>query len=85
MHIVQSLFNRLGYEVCSYSGRGMYGQSCLAAFVFTDHLGKICADLLEAAQSKNLSELVVAFRMMRTDNMGRQTVVYFPDIQYFNN
>jgi hypothetical protein len=63
----------------SYSGRGMYGRSCvgfiaepaivLAAFASCDaaRAGEIDVDLFELANE------------MRTDSMGYDTITYLPD------
>ena len=84
MHTIQKLLSQKEYEVRSYSGRGMYGQYCLATTILHSSIGEVCADLLEVAEQHELADLVSAFRSLRTDNMGNGTVVYFPGIKYID-
>lgn len=64
-----------GWEVTSYSGRDMYGATCLAVrgdidlFKLGLKIGEICEHI-----PNNLRT--------RTDSMGREIVVYWPSIPY---
>jgi len=75
----QELLQDAGYEPMPYSGRGMYGKYCIA--VRTGDIGHLFADVLSATKdnkSIQLDEVSDAFRSMRTDSLGLDTVVYFP-------
>jgi hypothetical protein len=69
-------------ETRSYSGRGMYGASCLA--VAADDVGDVIKQLACPA-----SEDPTMFRQVeqdldgiRTDSMGRGIVIYFPSAKF---
>lgn len=67
--------------VRSYSGRGMYGRSCLG--VETDDLGDLFAAVLEELEGEeDTQDVQPAFKSMRTDSMGRGTIVYFPSVPF---
>lgn len=67
--------------VRSYSGRGMYGRSCLG--VETDDLGDLFAAVLEELEGEeDTQDVQLAFKSMRTDALGRGTIVYFPAVAY---
>jgi hypothetical protein len=72
------------YQVRSYSGRGMYGDTCLAVTI-RGNLFELFAQVLRVLDGDrtNLTEEVAdAFSMARQDDMGRGTVVYFPGVKY---
>lgn len=73
-----------GIEVrTSYSGRGMYGDECVA-FVVREEIAfatvaEIVADIEDEDERLEFAKL---FRRARTDSMGRDSiVVYFPQIK----
>ncbi len=67
--------------VRSYSGRAMYGRSCLG--VETNDIGDLFAAVLEEVEGDDdTREIQEAFRDMRTDAMGRGTIVYFPNVPF---
>lgn len=67
--------------VRSYSGRGMYGRSCLG--VDTDDLGDLFAAVLEEVEGEeDTQDVQLAFKSMCTDAMGLGTIVYFPAIPF---
>lgn len=67
--------------VRSYSGRAMYGRSCLG--VETNDVGDLFAAVLEEVEGDDdTREIQDAFRTMRTDAMGRGTIVYFPNVEF---
>lgn len=83
----QTLIGFAGYETRSYSGRAMYGKSCLGVtLVAFDSLGDLVADVLEAIDTTDESDqiccVVEAFRCMRMDSIGKETIVYFPDVEF---
>jgi hypothetical protein len=72
----------------SYSGRCMYGRSCLG---IDGDMSVIMANLLSTAMelaangqlhSFDRAEISDAIGNMRTDSMGRGIIVYFPDIAF---
>lgn len=86
---IQELLENAGYECRDYSGRGMNGKECLA--VCTDkNVMNMFADILDVIQDSEASEVKdlcadasYAFRMARTDQMGRLGIVlYFPGTEY---
>lgn len=72
-----------GYTARSYSGRGMYGRSCLG--VVASNVLEMFADMLnEVDGSADEDEVLVVADLMRaavTDSMGRDTIVYWPNIE----
>lgn len=72
-----------GYTARSYSGRGMYGRSCLG--VVASNVLEMFADMLnEVDTSAEEDEISLVGDMMRnavTDSMGRDTIVYWPNIE----
>jgi hypothetical protein len=72
----------------SYSGRCMYGRNCLG---IDGDMASIVANLvstaMELALEKKLSfdereEISSVLGAMRTDSMGRGTIVYFPQVEF---
>lgn len=67
----------------AYSGRGMYGATCLgftidegSPFAFAMVFGMVAGEVLDDPM------LVAEFAgRMRSDNMGRGTILYFPGIE----
>lgn len=78
------------FKVRSYSGRGMYGKTCLGIDIDRDtSLGDVFASILEAiandesvVNEDGLIEAAEALRGMRSDNMGLGTIYYFPNVPY---
>jgi hypothetical protein len=62
----------------SYSGRGMYGKSCLG--LDTDlSLGEIFSRVLDVLRGEEETEEVQrAFENMEQDSLGRGKIIYFP-------
>ena len=80
------LIQEAGFDTRSYSGRSMYGKSCLAFECENgQELGAV-AQIVAAVASWNSDEMdvvVAAFKRAKTDSMGRSgLVVYFPSIEY---
>ncbi|NDB86611.1 MAG: hypothetical protein EB127_28545 [Alphaproteobacteria bacterium] len=79
----QELLEQVGYDPISYSGRGMFGKTCIG--VVTSDIGSLVADvvsLLNGSHYSTFDEVSDAFRYMKTDSMGRDMIVYFPRIEY---
>lgn len=76
---LQELIEDLGYETRSYSGRGMYGRECLGVTVeepvsFALELG----EAIGADDERSFGRLPA----VRWDSMGRDYIVYFPNVPY---
>ena len=71
------------YDIESYSGRGMFGKTCIGVRVsdISDifNIGINLALHIEDNHRELLEDLDVKF-----DNMGRGYIVYFPDVPYVN-
>lgn len=69
----------------SYSGRGMYGESCLA-FTPDESIGEVFARVLEKAVANpglyNISQLARSLSYMKQDSLGRGTIYYFPGVPF---
>lgn len=84
---LRDLIEEAGYETRSYSGRCMYGATCLGVEL-EDRLGDFFASLLDAIanlQEEDRDEaldLAHEFRSMKTDSMGRGMIVYFESVPY---
>ena len=69
---IQSILEENGFETYSYSGRGMYGKSCLAITVSHPNkmfnIGVILGENMDDA-----SDIEVKY-----DNLGMDYVLYFP-------
>ena len=67
--VIEQVASEIGGQMYEdYSGRGMYGQTCI---------GITCADpqgCIEEAAARGL-------RGSRTDNMGKEYIVYWPSVR----
>ena len=88
-HALQVILERTDHadRVRSYSGRGMFGKECLG--VTTHSQSELVADVMSAIidhvmdepdGDRDAGDAAEAFRNMRTDSMGRDTIVYFPNV-----
>jgi len=71
----------------SYSGRGMYGSTCLA--VTGEDAGKVLGRLMgallnvgEKLSAMERQELARALRSVKWDSLGFDTIVYFPNLRF---
>ncbi len=72
-------------EPRSYSGRCMYGPWCVAVVLdsYGSSEGHIAAlTMLYAADKNEQQELVTIWSDVQSDNMGRDIVIYFPNIEW---
>lgn len=79
---IAQMFKNAGYYVRSYSGRGMYGRSCLG--VTTPDMLVMFADVLETVDGCEDDSVMVIADLMRsavTDSMGQGMIVYWPNIE----
>lgn len=89
--MLQELLEDAGYETRSYSGRGMYGMSCLA-IVTDDSLAQVCCNVFRILVSDIVHEgLTVQIETLEQlecvcqDDMGLSQVYYWPKITYEEN
>jgi hypothetical protein len=88
-HPIQVAVENTEHPTRSYSGRGMFGADCLGVTISCS-LGSFIADVMNSTLDRfsdyddqpAAGEVAEAFRSMRTDSMGHDTIVYFPGIPY---
>jgi hypothetical protein len=83
--VVQEVFEDAGFECRSYSGRGMYGRSCLGVELDRGiHLGEFVSEvILELTHHpEGYDQVAFAFRSMKRDSMGLGEILYFPQIDF---
>lgn len=86
--VLETMFDMFGLDepdVCeNYSGRGMRGAECLGFVVAPSDVfavGAACGEVLR--RSGNVEDVQLLHALVtraRTDNMGLQTIVYFPGV-----
>ena len=90
---LQELIEDLGYDTRSYSGRGMYGTTCLGVSLdkndlqfmlelghaMAEHNNEIDTDTPEGADE---DELIRLPKRVSSDSMGLGSIVYFPNVEY---
>ena len=79
MSKLQRIFENADYNVRSYSGRGMYGKTCLGVEI--PNLGDFLSDLVEGlvgVEEDECLEVAASIRYLATDSMGQGMIVYFP-------
>jgi hypothetical protein len=78
---LQQVFEELGYETRSYSGRGMFGKSCLGVEISNDdNLFSLGIEVGEFLTEDNVGVNLIPRAC--TDSLGRGTILYFPDVEY---
>lgn len=79
---IMDLCDSAGIEWRDYSGRGMYGDRCLA--IVTDNPVDTVLCLVQEAigslDPEETAEIVEALSNSRTDSMGRSAVIYWPHL-----
>lgn len=85
-HKMQDLLENAGYDCRDYSGRGMYGKSCLAVTLGTSGrhpaLATLIVEVLDNADADDLEVVLEALGEVEQDNMGHDVVYYFPQIPF---
>ena len=78
---LKEIFERMDYEVHSYSGRGMFGNRCLAV-TCNNPSGWVAEVFLYLSENKTPYEEIVKvaeiLKDSRVDSLGRASVVYWP-------
>lgn len=74
-----------GYEPRAYSGRGMYGESCVG--VSTDNPQTVTLEVYDnwfnnGVGHKELKELYEALKDVRIDNLGLRYIAYWPQAKW---
>lgn len=88
MHALQRLLENMDDDelsIQSYSGRGMNGMECLGVVVpsITVFFHKVLIAVLDPDFDNDDSEDITgAIANMKEDSMGRNDIVYFPNIKY---
>jgi hypothetical protein len=68
----------------SYSGRGMYGEECLAVTLDSNQqIGEFVSAVFEqASEEGEIAELCATFESMCQDSMGMGAVIYFKAVKF---
>lgn len=71
-----------GFEVRSYSGRGMYGNECVAIHTERD-VAEIFLYIVAGNLGKeNIGDLIEELIDYREDELGLNKIVYFPHMKW---
>lgn len=93
-HPFQILLELTDHRAFAYSGRGMYGNKCLAIDLpHSSTLGPFFAEVFDAMMEEHSGrppiEVQTAFSSalsaFTTDSLGRGIVVYFPGVSFTEN
>lgn len=89
MHILQKLIQNDGrFECRNYSGRGMYGKSCLGVIINRgESFGDLFAHIIEGMEYFDVEDLtkedlVMGIQTMEYDSLGMDTIVYFRKVPF---
>lgn len=78
------LFENADFNVRKYSGRFMYGKSCVGIEV--DSISSLCGEIAEITADIDDEDLrrefARAIKKMRTDEMGLAYIAYFPQMKW---
>ena len=85
-HPIQTLLAN-DFEVQSYSGRGMYGNTCLGVTVPTrkNPIAYVASRLMMLALEDGLDEMDLVASIMadaQVDQLGHGHIVYFPTVEF---
>jgi len=86
-HWVQQVLEDHGHfdNVRSYSGRGMYGKSCLGVTMRRGELSEFDLGVLLAGHQEEYSGNFSPIPKPSTDNMGLDMIAYWPSIPYIDD
>lgn len=84
-HLLQQLAEDAGLSTRDYSGRCMYGASCLG--VEGDDTVSIFAALFQAVADnepmfEEIQEIADALKNTRSDSMGLGVILYWPSVKF---
>lgn len=71
-----------GYDVRSYSGRGMFGEECVAFEADGESAIAAVVKIIANAGRDDLDGLLDVLRRASTDSMGLGIVIYFPRVAW---
>lgn len=77
MSALQKVLEENDFEVRSYSGRGMYGKTCLGVDI-PHGMGHLMATLILTVDEDDRDDVACAVETLCTDSMGLGQIVYFP-------
>ena len=77
---LERLRDDMGFEIRSYSGRGMYGKNCLAIVCYSNDIYPIMFALGQGDTDHNIYYEII--QGTRSDNMGLSNVYYWPRVGY---
>jgi len=84
---LQHILEDLGFETMSYSGRGMYGKTCLAIRTESNiNLFNLGAEVAQSTLDED--EFVESYPDIfhpKMDSFGLGIVVYWPNIEYIKD
>lgn len=80
---VYDLAEAAGFGMRSYSGRGMYGKTCLGLEIDSPlravaELVRACADATDPGEAAEV--LADALEQAKTDHLGMRMILYFPGV-----
>lgn len=84
-HELQRIIEDGEFNCRSYSGRGMYGKSCLGVEIDLNHdssLGSLMASIVYLTTEDCQEEVAEGLKRLRMDSLGLGQIVYFPGIPY---
>jgi len=81
LEILTDALDRTGVELRPYSGRGMFGDSCLGIVPNTDtaRFFMFLAQVLIGDGQEEILDLLIG-SPSREDSLGKNTIVYFPNL-----
>lgn len=95
LEIFKEIVSEAGYELESYSGRGMYGAECAAIMLDKEQsLFEILANITEAAHTQHdkdfvdgggefdMEDWLELMKNTKTDNMGLGIVLYWKRVAW---
>jgi hypothetical protein len=81
---LRTILERNDWSVCEYSGRGMFGQTCLGVTVDDPvcFLWQLHFDIQDTLDEDEELKLEAGFKSVKWDQMGHDFIVYWPYISY---
>ena len=81
--IIESFCRDSGYDMRDYSGRGMFGRTCVGIVCYNPLgvLRDLCVEIvLRASNTDEAAQLMLSLGNPATDSMGMGSILYFPNI-----
>jgi hypothetical protein len=75
---LRDIIQQAGHDSRSYSGRGMYGKSCVGVVV--EEVMPAIADLVLGCEDTEQAYLLID--RVKSDNMGCDTILYWPSVEW---